>query len=195
MLFVHRVVAGGGAARVGSGSLASHRRRRYGHGQVAPARTARRRRGCARRDFAGMVAIPARRRLIPAILATGTDRGPSQGLAAAVAVEAAALTGAGVLLVEVGEGVRHRGPTLLASAGAREVEEALRSSGRRAAARGHVCHLALEDAEPVEEVAESVAKSGAELAVIHLPGRLWVPALEADGLAVTGGCLLVSLPD
>jgi hypothetical protein len=133
--------------------------------------------------------------LIPAILATGTDRGPCQGLAAAVAVEAAALTGAGILMVEVGEGARRRGPTLLASAGAREVEEALRSSGRRASARGHVCHLAVEGAEPVEEVAASVADSGAELAVIHLPGRLWVPALEVDGLAVAGGCLLVSLPE
>jgi hypothetical protein len=142
-----------------------------------------------------MVAITARRRLIPAILVTGTDRGPSQGLAAAVAVEAAALTGAGTLLVAVGEGARRRGPTLLASAGAREVEEALRSGGRRAAARGHVCHLAFEDGEPVEELAESVAESRAELAVIHLPGRLWVPALEADGLAVAGGCLLASLPD
>jgi nitroreductase len=132
--------------------------------------------------------------LIPAIFATGADRGPSQGLAAAVAVEAAVMTGAGTLLVEVGAGARRRGPTLLASPGARQVEESLRSAGRRASARGHVCHLAVEDGESAEEVASAVAESESELAVIHLPGRLWVPALEAEGLAPAGGVLLVSLP-
>jgi hypothetical protein len=133
-------------------------------------------------------------RLIPVILVTGTDRGPSQGLAGAIAVEAAALTGAGTLLVEAGGGARRRGPTLLASAGARQVEEALRASGLRASARGHVCHLAVADAEPIEEVVASVAASEAELAIVHLPGALWVPALEAEGLATVGACLLVSLP-
>jgi hypothetical protein len=132
--------------------------------------------------------------LIPAILATGRDRGPSIGLAAAVAVEAAVLTSAGTLLVEVGAGARRRGPTLLASPGAREVEGALRSRGRGASARGHVCHLAVEDGGSAEELAAAVAESGAELAVVHLPGRLWVPALEAEGLTPVGGCLLVSLP-
>jgi Transglycosylase SLT domain/D-alanyl-D-alanine carboxypeptidase/Putative Flp pilus-assembly TadE/G-like len=132
--------------------------------------------------------------MIPTILATGTDRGPSQGLAAAVAVEAASLTGAGTLLVEVGEGARRRGPTLLASPSARDVEAALRAVGRRSSARGHVCHLAVEDGEGIEQVAAAIGESGAELAVVHLPGRLWVPALEAEGLNAAGGCLLVSLP-
>jgi hypothetical protein len=139
-----------------------------------------------------VVPIASGWRLIPAILATGADRGPSQGLAAAVAVEAAVLTGAGTLLVEVDEAARRRGPTLLASAGARDVEAALRATGRRASARGHICHLAIGGA--IEEAAASVAESGAELAVVHLPGRLWVPALEAGGLTAAGGCLLVSLP-
>jgi hypothetical protein len=141
-----------------------------------------------------VVEIAAGRRLTPAILVTGTGRGPSQGLAAAIAVEAAALTGAGTLFVEPGEGARRRGPTLLASPTAREVEERLRSAGRRAAARGHVCHLAVDDREAIEELAVSVAESGAELAVVHLPGRLWVSALDAEGLAPAGGCVLVSLP-
>src|SRR3954451_16024088 len=94
----------------------------------------------------------------------------------------------------MGQGARRRGPTLLASQGAREAEEALRSAGRRAAARGHLCHLAIDGDSSLEEVASAVAGSGAELAVVHLPGRLWVPALEAEGLATAGGCLLVSLP-
>jgi hypothetical protein len=132
--------------------------------------------------------------LTTAILSSGTARGPSQGLAAAVAVEAAVLTGASTLLVEVGEGARRRGPTLLASPGAREAEEALRSTGRRASARGHLCHLAVEGGASVEEIGAAVADSGSELAVVHLPGRLWVPALETESLATAGGCLLVSLP-
>jgi hypothetical protein len=131
----------------------------------------------------------------PALLATGTDRGPSLGLAAAVAVEAAVLTGAGTLLIEVGDGARRRGPTLLASPGARRIEDGLRAVGLRASARGHLCHLAVtERDEPLSDVARAISESEAELAVIHLPGRLWVPALDASELETAGGCLLVSLP-
>ena len=79
-----------------------------------------------------------------AILVSGADRRSSLGLAAAVAVEAAALTGAGTLLVELGEGAQRRSPTLLAAAAARRIEEGLRREGLRGAARGVVCHLALD---------------------------------------------------
>ena len=127
-----------------------------------------------------------------AILATGRDRAASQGMAAAVAVEAAALTGAGTLLVEV-DG-RRRAPTLLASSGARELEAALRARGRRASARGHVCHLALEGGEEGGALAECVTASKAELAVVVLPGHLWVRVLDDEELAVAGGCISVSLP-
>jgi hypothetical protein len=47
--------------------------------------------------------------MTPAILAAGTDRRPSLGLAAAVAVEAASVTGAGTIMVEVGEDAQRRG--------------------------------------------------------------------------------------
>ncbi|HEX3562855.1 MAG TPA: transglycosylase SLT domain-containing protein [Solirubrobacterales bacterium] len=142
-----------------------------------------------------MVALSARKRPVtPAILATGTDRGPSLALAAAVAVEAAVMTGAGTLLIEVGETARHRRPTLLASPGARRIEDVLKAVGLRASARGHLCHLAVTGREPMAEAARAISVSEAELAVIHLPGRLWVPALEAAGLRAAGGCLLVSLP-
>ena len=133
--------------------------------------------------------------MIRAILATGSDGRLSLGLAAGVAVEAAVLTGAATLLVEVGERAQRRGPTLLASPAARRLEVALRAAGHRAAARGHICHLALPD--PGEELAEltgAISRSRAELAVIHLPARLWVPALDRTELVSIGGCLLVSLP-
>jgi Transglycosylase SLT domain/D-alanyl-D-alanine carboxypeptidase len=133
--------------------------------------------------------------MTPAILAAGTDRRPSLGLAAAVAVEAASVTGAGTIMVEVGEGAQRRGPTMLAAPAARRLEEQVRRAGFRASARGHLCHLALpEPGEDLADLTEAIAGSGSELAILHLPGRLWVPALEQERLEATGGCLLVSLP-
>src|SRR3954453_16067935 len=66
--------------------------------------------------------------------------------------------------------------------------------GGGGAGPGVFCHLAAEN-ENLEDVGTAVAESGAELAVLHLPGRLWVPALAAETLAPAGGCLLVSLPE
>jgi D-alanyl-D-alanine carboxypeptidase/Putative Flp pilus-assembly TadE/G-like len=131
----------------------------------------------------------------PTILATGSERRLGLGLAAALAVESAHLTGAGTLLVEIGQRAQRRRPTLLAAPVGRALEDALRSAGHRASARGLVCHCAL--TSPGEELADLrgvISRSGAELAVLHLPGRLWVPALEQQELEIVGGCLLVSLP-
>ena len=133
--------------------------------------------------------------MTPAVLTGGTDRRASLGLAAAVAVEGAALTGAATLLVEIGEPARRRSPTLLAAPAARRIEDALRRRGLRGSARGHICHLALPNAaESLDTTASAIAAAEAELAVVHLPGSLWVPALESGQLRVAGGCLLVSLP-
>ena len=130
-----------------------------------------------------------------AILASGTEHRASLGTAAAVAVEGAALTGAGTLLVELGEDPRRRGPTLLAAPGARRVEAALRGEGLGASARGQICHLALSHPDQgLDEAAGAIAVAEAELIVVHLPGALWVPALERENLRITAGCLLVSLP-
>ncbi|HKH23482.1 MAG TPA: transglycosylase SLT domain-containing protein [Solirubrobacterales bacterium] len=129
------------------------------------------------------------------ILATGGEHRSSLGVSAALAVEAAALTGAGTLLIEVGERAQRRGPTLLAAPAARRLEEALRAAGRRGSARGHLCHLALPDpGEAFEELEAAVSAPEAELAIVHLPGRLWVPALECEPIEVIGGCLYLSLP-
>ncbi len=129
------------------------------------------------------------------ILVTGARRRASLGLAAALGAEAAALTSAPTLLLELGEGAQRRGTTLLAAPGARRVEEALRAGGLRGSARGHLCHLALpEPSAEMSELADLPAASQAEIAVVHLPGRLWMPALERGGADLVGGCLLVSLP-
>jgi Transglycosylase SLT domain/D-alanyl-D-alanine carboxypeptidase len=125
-----------------------------------------------------------------AILASGTDRQASLALAAAVALEGAALTGARTLLVELGGSAQRRGPTLLAAPAAREVEAALRRHELKGSARGQLCHLALPE---LDAAPQAISAGDAELAVIHLPGALWVPALDSD-LPVAGGCLLVALP-
>jgi hypothetical protein len=129
-----------------------------------------------------------------AILATGSDRPASLALAAAVAAEAAPLTGGATLLVEAGEAAQKRGQTLLVAPGSRRLEEALRAAGHAATARGHLCHLALTDRDELAALPRAVEDSGAELAVIHLPGRLWVPTMELEGLEADGGLVLVSLP-
>jgi Transglycosylase SLT domain/D-alanyl-D-alanine carboxypeptidase len=133
--------------------------------------------------------------MTPVILASGTQRRASLGMAAAVAVEGAILTGAGTLLAEVGERAQRRNPTLFAAPTARRIEEALRREGQRGSARGHLCHLPLPDPEEaLDATASAVAAAEAELVVVHVPGALWVPALESGEPRIAGGCLLVSLP-
>ncbi len=129
-----------------------------------------------------------------AILVSGSDRRPGLALAAAVAAEAGGLTGGATLFLEVGERVQQRRPTLLAASGARRVEDAVREGGGGAAARGHFCHSAVGEADRLPEVPRLIEASAAEVAVIHVPGSLWVPSLNLDGLPIAGGLLLVSLP-
>src|SRR3954465_14342761 len=97
----------------------------------------------------------------PSILVGGRARRASLGLAAAVAAEGAALTGAGTLLVELGEAAQRRSPTLLAAPASRRIEETLRREGLRGPARGHICHLALNEPGP-EAGAAVVAASAAQ---------------------------------
>jgi Transglycosylase SLT domain/D-alanyl-D-alanine carboxypeptidase/Putative Flp pilus-assembly TadE/G-like len=129
------------------------------------------------------------------ILATGSGRRGSLALAAAVAVEAAAATGARTLLVEVAKGARRRTATLLSTPAARELEDTLRIAGWSGSARGHLCHLALDAAgEPIEELGATTAEGGAELVVAHLPATLWVPAFDRDEIGALGGLIVVDLP-
>jgi Transglycosylase SLT domain/D-alanyl-D-alanine carboxypeptidase len=132
---------------------------------------------------------------VTTILVTGSNQRQSLGLAAALASEAAALTAGATLLAEVGEGAQRRGATLFAARAARELEDRLHRSDRDAAARGHLCHLALSDSgDPVPELEEAISSSNPALVVVRVPAALWVPALEAQGLETVGGCVLVSLP-
>ena len=140
-------------------------------------------------------------RCAPLVLATdlGDARG---GLAVAAAVGVTAAVGedpgsaSGVLLAELGAEGR-RGPTMLASAQARELEEGLRDTGfEPVAARGRLCWLGLPSTEEglgdLPRVLEAVGS--ARLAIVHLPARLWPLALEQGGLRPRAGLLRADLP-
>jgi len=136
------------------------------------------------------------------VIATGLPgTGGEVATAAAVAVAAAGLDQGGeraALLVEAA-GDRRRGPTMLASQGARRLEEALRGEGLEAAARGALCWLRL-DADGEDPLAGlrgavGAAGGGARAAIAVLPPPLWRPALEDERLRVAGGLLRATLPD
>jgi hypothetical protein len=130
------------------------------------------------------------------LLITGAERGASVALAASIAVEVSAVGGIPTLLAELGPSARRRPTTLLASPAARGLEDRLRSTGWPASARGHLCHLALtgEGGDALEELADALSEVEPEVVVAQMPGKLWVPALEAERLGAVGGCVLLELP-
>jgi hypothetical protein len=128
-------------------------------------------------------------------LVSGADGPGSLALAAAVGVEAAVAAAAPVVLAELAAERRSRGPTLLAAAGAREVEEALRGAGVPASARGHLCHVALPAGEEgLEGLALALDGAPPVPVLAWVPAWLWPVALERDEPAAGAGLLLAELP-
>jgi hypothetical protein len=135
-------------------------------------------------------------------LVLATDLGDAKGglaIAAAVAVTVAVEgpgPSSGVVLVELGGG-HARGPTMLASAPARELEEALHETGcKQVAARGRLCWLGLPaSAEALDELPRTLhAAPVGSLAIVHLPARLWRVALAKPDLRPRAGLLRADLP-
>ena len=129
-----------------------------------------------------------------------TRLGPAPGsleLAAALAVTAACAPGsrpAGALLIELGD----RGPckpSVLATAEAREIEQALAGIGARAAARGRICHLRLRpDPEGVGLAAGAVAAApGRPRCIVHVPPDSFRSLLEHPVLRPQGVLLRADL--
>jgi hypothetical protein len=99
------------------------------------------------------------------------------------------------LLVDLG-GCSPR-PTLVASAGARELEERLAAHmpDARVASRGQTCHLTLPDGEDgLERLPVALPLVRASLAVVHLPPALLQPALVMPRIEATGALLRADLP-
>ena len=136
------------------------------------------------------------------ILAGGLPgAGGELAAAAAVAVAIASRPGRegtaprAVLFVEVGSR-RARGPTMLASPAARELERALRDADLEAAARGHVTWLGLgEGPDWLERLGSALELAGeAGAAVVHVPPAQWREALEAKRPSPSAVLIRAELP-
>ncbi len=118
------------------------------------------------------------------------DRGRPAALACAAAdVDRA------TLLIDIGG--RPPRPTLLASVAAQRLEERLVAHlpGTRAAARGHVCHLAVDDApDGFEEALAAAVLARDELRVIHVAAATVEPFLDRAADALSGVLLRADLP-
>lgn len=118
----------------------------------------------------------------------------SRGAAAALACAGAEVDVATLLIDVGGRGPR---PTLIASAAAQGLEERLRVhlSDARAAARGQVCHLAVEaEGTGIDAAASAIDVARGSLVVIHLPPSQLQVALTESALRPTGVLLRADLP-
>ncbi|MGH2964297.1 MAG: pilus assembly protein TadG-related protein [Solirubrobacterales bacterium] len=123
--------------------------------------------------------------------------GASGGLAVAAAVGAGLASGERrVLMAEIGA-ERGRGPTTLASASARGLEQELRELGfRQAAARGRLCWLGLPEAdESLDELARALEAAGPAVSIVHVPAGLWLAALDDPALPLRAGLLRADLAE
>lgn len=100
------------------------------------------------------------------------------------------------LLIDVGGRVPR--PTLIASSGARELEErlAIHLPQLRAASRGQTCHLAVpDDSTAFEAVHAALPLVRESVAVVHLPQALVQAALGETDLEISGALLRADLAD
>lgn len=136
---------------------------------------------------------PLARGPVVLVAAVGEAEG-TRGAAAALAC-AAADADVATLLVDIGG--RAPRPTLIASAAAQKLEERLQAQlpDAKVAARGQVCHLALEaDFEGLDAASAVVEAVRDSLAVVHLPPALLQPALSDSPLEPSGVLLRADLP-
>lgn len=118
----------------------------------------------------------------------------SRGAAAALACAGAEADVATLLIDVGGRGPR---PTLIASAAAQGLEERLRAHlpEARVAARGQVCHLAVQvEGEEIDAAAGAIDVARGSLTVVHLPPSLLQAALAGSALRPTGVLLRADLP-
>lgn len=126
------------------------------------------------------------------VTAAGEASG-ARAAAAALACAASEPDRAG-LLIDVGG--RPPRPTLIASAGARELEErlAVHLPNLPAAARGGTCHLAVAaDETGIESAAAALPLVRDSVAAIHIPARLLRAVLDAPGISPSGVLLRADL--
>jgi hypothetical protein len=125
-----------------------------------------------------------------AILVTAVGAASGSKAAAAALACASSEPDRPGLLIDVGG--RAPRPTLVASAGARELEErlAVHLPRLRAASRGQTCHLAIaDDAEALENIRAALPLVRGSVAAIHLPPARLQEALADAGIRFTAAML------
>ena len=128
------------------------------------------------------------------VLASAVGAASGSKAAAAALVCAASEPDRPGLLIDVGG--RAPRPTLVASSGARELEErlAVHLPQLPAASRGQSCHLAVpSDSTAFESVRAALPLARESVAVIHLPQTLVQAALGEAGLEISGALLRADL--
>ena len=131
----------------------------------------------------------------PVVLVTAVGAASGARAAAAALACAASEPDRAALLIDLDEGRAPR-PSLIATSGARELEERLAAHMPDAgfASRGSVCHLKLSpDLEGIEQVAAAAPLVRESAAVIHLPPSLLRPVLEQARIQPTGALLRADL--
>jgi hypothetical protein len=129
------------------------------------------------------------------VLVTAAGEASGSKAAAAALVCAGSEPDRSGLLIDVGG--RAPRPTLVASAGARALEERLAAHlpRLRAASRGETCHLAIAaDAGAFEHLRAALPLVRDSTAVIHLPPALFHAALADSGVRPSGVLLRADLP-
>jgi hypothetical protein len=139
----------------------------------------------------------AHSRQAPVVLVTTVAAASGARAAAAALACAAAESDRAALLVDLGGGRPPR-PSLIATAGARALEERLGAHlpGARIASRGQICQLTLPpEPEAIERIAAATPLARESAAVIHLPPSLVRPALDEPRIRATAALLRADLAE
>jgi len=133
-------------------------------------------------------------RLILAGALAGAGGELATAAAVAVAISARDSAAAATLLVELGGG--RRGPTMLASRSARELEARLREAGHPAAARGRLTWLGIAAQDDWPALLDEALGlcGGAAAAVACIPAACWRQAVECERPAPAGLLVRAELP-
>jgi len=130
----------------------------------------------------------------PVVLVTAVGEASGSKAAAAALACAGSEPDRPGLLIDLGG--RAPRPTLVASAGARELEErlAVHMPEARAASRGQACHLGLPaDASGIERLPAALALVRDSIGIVHLPPRLLQPVLAESRVRASGVLLRADL--
>lgn len=131
----------------------------------------------------------------PVVLVSRVGAAKGSRAAAAALACAASESDRAALLVDLEEGRAPR-PTLIATAGARGLEERLAAHLPDAAiaSRGRICHLKLSpDLAGMERIAAALPLVRESAGIVHLPPRLLRPVLEKSGIRPTAALLRADL--